>query len=294
MPALRPEKTPPACPVAQRLFRPRMVRDVCVGSSGNRPTHPSPGSGAVLKATDADLLIAWALLRYSGPAQAQWHRDGLRVARAVLAHEVTDGPDGMPVLAAGPWATGRPASLDPSYWALPALQGFAHLTGQLEWRRLAAGTVTLVSTLTHDGHLLPPDWADLTSAGSLHPEPAPDGSQPQAQYGPDAQRTIVWFAASCNPDARTLFARWWTLLRSGDRRHALSLQPDAAPLKAAPAVLPMMASAAAAQTTGDKGAARQLLQGAARQQRSHPTYYGGAWNALGQVLLTSTSLSRCH
>lgn len=257
--------------------------------------HASP-AGKIIShepATDADVLIAWALLRYRGPAQAAWHRDGLRVARAVLAHEVTDGPGGMPILAAGPWATGRPASLDPSYWALPALQGLAQLTGQPEWRRLAAGTVTVVSTLTRDGRLLPPDWADLTSAGSLQPEPAPDGSQPQAQYGPDAQRTIVWFAAACNPKARALAARWWTLLRSGNHRQALTLQLDAAPLNAAPAVLPMVASAAAAQAAGNRGATQELLRRAASQQRSHPTYYGGAWNALGKVLLTSSSLSSC-
>jgi endoglucanase len=258
--------------------------------------HASPAGKIISRepAADADLLIAWALLRYHGPAQAAWHREGLRVSRAVLAHEVTDGQAGMPILTAGPWATGRPASLDPSYWSLPALQGLAQLTGQTEWRRLGAGTVALVSTLTRGGRLLPPDWAELSSSGSLRPEPAPDGSQPQTQYGPDAQRTVVWFAASCNPAARTLAARWWTLLRSGDHRQALTLQLDAAPLNAAPAVLPMEASAAAAQATGDLGATRQLLQRAASQERSHPSYYGGAWDALGQVLLTSSSLSRCH
>ena len=80
-------------------------------------------------ASDADLLIAWALLRYRGPSAAAWHRDGRRVAAAVLAHELTTGPGGTPVLAAGPWATGRPASLDPSYWSLAAYQGLAQLTG---------------------------------------------------------------------------------------------------------------------------------------------------------------------
>jgi endoglucanase len=257
--------------------------------------HASPAGKIISSqpAADADLLIAWALLRYRGPSQAAWHRDGLRVARAVLAHEVTVGPGKVPILAAGPWATGRPASLDPSYWALPAMQGLAQLTGQGQWRRLAAGTVTLVGTLTRDGRLLPPDWAELTSAGALNPEPAPDGSQPQTQYGPDAQRTVVWFAASCDPGARALAARWWALLRPGDRTQALSLQPDAAPLNPGPAVLPMVASAAAAQLSGDGGATRQLLQRAASQQRTHPTYYGGAWDALGQVLLTSTSLSGC-
>lgn len=59
-------------------------------------------------ASDADLLIAWALLRYSGSGAAGAQADGRRVASAILAHEVTHGPGGMPVLTAGPWATGRP------------------------------------------------------------------------------------------------------------------------------------------------------------------------------------------
>jgi endoglucanase len=199
------------------------------------------------------------------------------------------GPGNVPILAAGPWATGRPASLDPSYWALPALQALARLTGQAEWRRLAAGAVTVTSTLTNDGRLLPPDWAELTSAGTLNPEPAPDGSVAQTQYGPDAQRTVAWFAASCDPAARALAARWWTLLQVYGHTDALALQPDGSPLNATPAVLAMVASAAAAQAAGDGKASRQLLQKAGSEQRSHPTYYGGAWDSLGTVLLTSAS-----
>jgi hypothetical protein len=36
-----------------------------------------------------------------------------------------------------------------------------------------------------------------------------------------------------------------------------------------------------------------LLQRAAAAQRRHPTYYGGAWQALGSALLFGGSLSRC-
>src|SRR5579859_3281307 len=189
-------------------------------------------------ASDADLLIAWALLRYHGPGAASWHRAGRQVAAAVLAHEVTTGPAGTPILAAGPWATGRPASLDPSYWSLSALQGLAKATGSRPWRGLATGAVTLTRDLTSGGRLLPPDWAELTAAGVLRPEPAPDGSQPQTQYGLDAQRAVVWFAASCDPQARALAARWWPLLRPGDRAQALALHPSGAVLNATPSVLP--------------------------------------------------------
>ena len=244
-------------------------------------------------ATDADVLIAWALLRYRGPGAARFRQAGRRVAQAVLAHDLTTGPGGIPVLTAGPWATGRPATLDPSYWSLPALRGIAGATGDGEWSRLAAGAVTLTAALTQDGRLLPPDWAELTSSGVLRPEPAPDGSQPQTQYGLDAQRTVAWFAASCDVQARSLAARWWTLLHSGRRTQALALRPDGAALNAAPAVLPLVASSAAAQAAGDHAASRRLLRSAAAQQRSHPTYYGGAWEALGKALLTTRSLSAC-
>jgi endoglucanase len=244
-------------------------------------------------ASDADLIIAWALLRYRGTGAAGYHRQGRRVAAAILAGEVTRTPGGTPVLTAGPWATGRPASLDPSYWSLAALQGIAQLTGQPEWRSLAAGAVAVTRELTRGGRLLPPDWAKLTAAGAVQPEPAPDGSQPQPQYGPDAQRTVVWLAASCSPRARALAGRWWPLLRPGDRAQALSLRLNGTVLNAAAAPLALVAAAAAAKAAGHVPAARQLLQRAAAQQRRQPSYYGGAWLALGRALLTSRALGTC-
>jgi endo-1,4-beta-D-glucanase Y len=244
-------------------------------------------------ASDADLLIAWALLRYHGPRAATWHRDARQVADAILAHEVTTGPGRAPVLAAGPWATGRPASLDPSYWSLTAMEQLGHLTGRPEWAAMAAGAVTLTRALTHGGRLLPPDWAELTAAGALRPEPAPNGAQPRTQYGPDAQRTVAWFAASCNPRARALAARWWPMLRPKERAQALALSPDGAILNPAPAALPLVAAAAAAKAAGDGPAVPRLLRQAQAQQHAHPTYYGSAWNALGTALLTTKTLTGC-
>jgi endoglucanase len=161
------------------------------------------------------------------------------------------------------------------------------------WHRLAVGAVTVTRDLTQGGRLLPPDWAELTAAGALRAEPAPDGSQPQTQYGLDAQRVVAWFAASCDPRARALAARWWPRLRPGDRAQALALRPDGTMLNPAPAVLPLVASAAAAHAAGDGAAARRLLQRAGTQQQAHPTYYGAAWNALGQALLSTRTISTC-
>jgi endoglucanase len=270
------------------------TRDHLQLSNGLFAFHTNAAGKVVGKqpASDADLLIAWALLRYKGSGAAALNRDGRRVAAAILAHETTTGPGGTPVLAAGPWATGRPASLDPSYWSVQAMQGIARATGVQQWYRLAAGSVTLTGKLSQAGRLLPPDWAELTAAGTLQPEPAPDGSAPQTQYGLDAQRVVVWFAASCDPKAKALAARWWPLLRPGNRAQALALRPNGTVLDATKSVLPLVAAAAAARAAGHGAAAGQLLRRAAAIQRSFPTYYGAAWLALGSAL-SGGSLGAC-
>ena len=244
-------------------------------------------------ASDADLLIAWALLRYSGPRAAAWHRDGRQVADAILAHEVAIGPNGMPVLTAGPWATTEPVTIDPSYWSLAAFQGLAKVTGNQTWLRLESGAVALARDITKNGRQLPPDWAQLHTGDAPLPEPSPNGNAPVAQYGLDAQRTVVWFAASCNPQARALAARWWRLLRPERAARALALRLNGNILTPTHAPLPLVAAAAAASAAGQSITAQQLLSDAAAQQRHYPTYYGGAWSALGQALLTSDALDPC-
>ena len=236
-------------------------------------------------ASDADLLTAWALLRYRGPGAAQLHQDGRQVAAAILAHEVATGPAGTLVLTAGPGAAGRPDTLDPSYWSLPALTDLARLTGNHQWLRIADGAVTLTAHLTGNGALLPPDWAGMTADGTVYPQ--------TPQYGLDAQRTVVWFAASCVPQARTLAARWWRLLRPPGRSRALTLKLDGTILNPDANALPLAAAAAAAHADGDLGASRRLLSLADSQQRRHPGYYGGAWAAFGATLLGTHLLSDC-
>ena len=54
-------------------------------------------------ATDADTLIAYALLRYTGTDEAKLNRAGRRIAAAVLENESVLLPGGAPVLVAGPW-----------------------------------------------------------------------------------------------------------------------------------------------------------------------------------------------
>ena len=244
-------------------------------------------------ASDADVLIAWALLRYRGAGAEGLHTEGRRVAEAVLSQEVTTTSDGLPVLTAGPWATGRPATLDPSYWSLPAFTELARLTGDRTWRRLADSAVVLTGRLTRGGRRLPPDWATLGDSGQLLPSTAPDYSQPQPRYGLDAQRTVVWFAASCDPRAVALARQWWQLLDRPSRPAAMALQLDGRVLNPTPAVLPLVAAAAAAHAADAPVNSALLLRRAADQDRRHPGYYGSAWNAFGPALLDSRVLSGC-
>jgi len=245
-------------------------------------------------ASDADLLIAWALLRYNGPAATGIHHDGSRVADAVLTHEVTNfGPRAIPILTAGQWANGPTAIVDPSYWSLPALTSLASLTGNREWLRLADDAVAVTARLSRNGALLPPDWAKLGANGQMLPTSGPDGPGFQPQYGLDAQRTDVWFASSCVRQARMLAARWWRLLRSPARSQAQALHLDGVITTSVPSVLPLVAAAATAQAANDAGASSRLLRAAVVRQRREPLYYGGAWAALGLTLLDSNLLSGC-
>ena len=140
---------------------------------------------------------------------------------------------------------------------------------------------------------MPPDWAKLTAAGAVLPEPAPNGSQPETQYGLDAQRVVVWFATSCDPNARALPGRWWPLLRQHGRSGTSALQTSGSVVDPAPAVLPMVASAAAASAARQPGTTRHLLKRAAARQKAAPTDYGGAWNAFGSALLSCRTPGFC-
>jgi len=219
-------------------------------------------------ATDADILIAYALLRFRGAGATVMHRAGRRVARAVLAHEAVSLPGGTRLPVAGPWATAMPAPVaNPSYLMPGVFRALARMTGDRRWARAAATSVLLVRGLTGGGRRLPPDWAVVTG-GRLVAAPQPGGGA-GIQYGLDAARVPLWFAAGCDTDARRLAAAWWPALR------------------AAPAESPVqiLAAAASATAAGDRDAAATLRAGAERLAANTPTYYGDAWAALGPALL---------
>jgi endoglucanase len=252
------------------------------------------GSGTVTNTTpasDADVLSAWALARATGPGAAGYHVEGRRMASAVLSLE-TVRRGGALMLAAGPWATGEPATLDPSYWSLGAFDELARLTRDPRWLALSHSTETLASSLTGGGARLPPDWARVDGT-AVTATPAPNRQAPRVQYGLDAQRLVVWFAASCDPAARRLAARWWPIVSAPGRAGALALALSGAVLNAATNATPLVATAAAAGAAGRQPQRDRLLDDAANVQSRHATYYGAAWLALGHVLLGTRALGGC-
>jgi endoglucanase len=263
--------------------------------SNGLPAWHATADGTVLdpqSASDADVLLAWGLLRYAGPGAAGLHAEGRALAAAVLAHETAPVPGGGLVVVAGPWALGgsRP-TVDPSYLMPGVFAALARLTGDARWAAAAGSAVTLVQGATAGGSRLPPDWA-LLDGTSLVPAAAPGGGSP-VQYGPDAARLPLWFATACADQPRALAARWWTAVlsrpgRSGSQALTLAgqvLQPASGPL-------PLLTSAASARAAGEGRTSRGLLIRAAGEARRQPSYYGDAWAALGPALL-ARSLDQC-
>ncbi|HWE32196.1 MAG TPA: glycosyl hydrolase family 8 [Solirubrobacteraceae bacterium] len=236
-------------------------------------------------ATDADTLIAYALLRYAGPQQAALHDAGRRVAQATISNESVTLADGSPLLIAGPWAKATsPPVLDPSYLMPGVFEALASLTGDVRWRRAANAAVQMMQGLTGGGRRLPPDWAQL-SGNRLVPIPKPGGGAGM-QYGLDAARVPIWFATACDPSARELAASWWRNSLGTDgaaARTALSL--GGATLDPASSPVSLLAGAASAGAAGDARAAQHLRLQAESLSLRQPTYYGDAWNALGPALL---------
>jgi hypothetical protein len=241
-------------------------------------------------ASDADVLCALALLRYDGPGADRLHSAGRRLARAVLAHEtVTDGA-GRPVLVAGPWARQQQV-VNPSYLMPGVFTDLATLTGDRRWQGLASSSVAVVDRLTGGGSSLPSDWARVE--GDRVVATGSGGGDGQPQYGPDAQRTPLWFATGCSPDARRLAAGWWPILQAENRSSATALSTDGSALDSTPSVVALLGAGGSAGAAGDDAGVADLDTGAAQANAAQPTYYGCAWLALAPALragrLTSCS-----
>jgi endoglucanase len=113
----------------------------------------------------------------------------------------------------------------------------------------------------------------------------------EAVYSHDAVRVPIRLAESCHPQDRELAARLWPRLR--EQPAAVRRALDGTPLSDDEHPVALAAAAAAAHAAGDREAAGELLDDAARLDAERPSYYGGAWVALTRAMLEDGSLRRC-
>lgn len=259
-------------------------------------------------ATDADLDTAWALLlaarRFHHPTY-RWQ--AFHVGAGILANETTTVGTGLAqaaapwapdpaklMLVAGPWARTSRAAADPSYDAPQALAALAAATADPRWAQIKATSASLLQLLELGRPAkLPPNWVILDTGGTVHPAATP--TRPgQPAYGLDAQRILIWQAASCSTADKDLAATAWPVLRhTPGNGGAIAYTPAGRRLARAASPLGLVAAAAAADAAGARHAATHLLNQATARTASTPTYYGSAWTALGRVLLDTNWLSPC-
>jgi endoglucanase len=254
--------------------------------AGGRVVDAQPAADADLDAARALLLAAG---RFHRPA---YRRAGLRIGRAILAHETT-AVGGRLVLVAGPWARdGR--VVNPSYFSPRAFAALRRASGDRRWGRLARSGRAIARSLQAHRSGLPPDWAVATAAGAT-PIGTPLRPGAQARYGFDAVRLPVRMGESCSPADRRQAAAAWRGLRpiAGGPLPAV-LDLGASPLERSEHPAALVGAAAAARAAGDRAAAARLLDRAERRDARAPTYYGAAWVALGRVLLTTGRAGRCR
>jgi endo-1,4-beta-D-glucanase Y len=244
-------------------------------------------------AADADVDAARALLvgacRFGRPAL---RAEALALGRAIMAHE-TASLHGTPLLAAGPWAVEQPVTLNPSYFSPAAFAALGAASGDGRWGSLSTSARSVTATLMAPPSRLPPDWARL-EAGKPVPTGPPGQPHQSPQFGFDAPRTLVRLAEDPDPAGRRIAARAWPVFEGRKPadvpvEHDLSGRPTGDTHH--PIVL--VAAAGAAYAAGHADAGRRLLDAAEALDRRSPTYYGGAWVALGRMMLTTTRLEPC-
>lgn len=160
-------------------------------------------------ASDAELLIAWALLR----AGQRWQRDdytraAARITTAVADKLIVRQHDRL-LLRSGLVGFDDTTSItvNPSYWVFPALDAFADAFPQGPWRELSTAGRQLIDDARFGEHDLPPDWVDVT-AEAVKPS---DRFDPV--FGYNAIRVplhLVWSREPVPPQSLAAFVAWWS------------------------------------------------------------------------------------
>ena len=239
-------------------------------------------------AADADLLIAGALSLAARRFEDQTLADAASVTSdAILEHE-TAQIGGRRVLTAGPWAVDRRV-INPSYSVIPVMSQLRS-DGEVAWASVAASSRLAIDQLTQTAPHLPPDWATVATDADGDVRATPMGQPPR--YGWEAVRLSVQLAADCDASGRRIAARMWPFFRSQDVV-ATVYELDGTVVDSSTHAAAIVGAAGSASAAGDDESAAELLDRASSWDVEHPTYYGGAWVALGRLWLTTPLLGGC-
>ncbi|QLD11808.1 class F sortase [Microbacterium oleivorans] len=250
-------------------------------------------NGAVVDdepASDADLDAARALV-LAGDAfgRDDLSADGLALGDALL-EEMTATTDLGRILLPGTWATTSPHAYNPSYASPAAYAVLADASGDERWDELAEGSRAATEALL-DANALPTNWATVATDGSVAIAGAADGTG-EPGFGYDAARAPIRYAESCDAADAELAATMATAFPGDDVLPAeLDSGSGAVTTDQHPVAYAARAAAyAAAGRTDDAGADLGRMRDTAART---PTYYGDAWNALAEAMLTDDALAGC-
>lgn len=241
-------------------------------------------------ASDADLDAARALV-LAGDAfgRDDLRADGIDLGEALL-DEMTASTALGRILLPGPWAATSPHAYNPSYSSPAAYEILSTASGDARWAELADGSRAVTEALL-DANALPTNWATVAADGSVAIAGAANG-EGEPGYGYDAARASIRYAESCLPEDVAVAARIAAALPGDDVLPAEldsgggSVTDDQHPVAYA-------ARAAAYAADGQTEAARADLSRMDESAGKTSTYYGDAWNALAEAMLTGDALGGC-
>jgi len=138
-------------------------------------------------ASDADVLVAWALARAADQwREPEYEAAARRIAQDVrrkLLKRVAHGLVLVPATEGFDKADGLTINL--SYWVFPALREIARVDPAPEWDELARSGVAILKYSYFGRWRLPPDWLKLG-------DPVTPGGTPPERFGFDAVRIPVY------------------------------------------------------------------------------------------------------
>ena len=170
-------------------------------------------------ATDADLLVAYALME----ASERWNEPSFRSAAMSLVQDIKKhllvDHKGMPILLPGYYGFDKEHGLvvNLSYYVYPALEVLSRADDQSLWQRVIRGGLGLLQKAARTPWNLPPDWILIRSDGiEVYGERS-------SRFGYEAIRIPLYLAWAGHKEALTA---WSDVLNWFDKTGTLPLWVD--------------------------------------------------------------------